>query len=73
MKGPGTDLLHRVVFEEMNNLRQFYEGIDMEVLADRGAAPGEPGHLRDRLPGLLYLRLLHGVVIDQGPPGHSIS
>jgi hypothetical protein len=33
MKGPGTDLLHRVVFEEMNNLRQFYEGIDMAVLA----------------------------------------
>lgn len=33
MKGPGTDLLHRVVFEEMNNLRQFYEGIDMKVLA----------------------------------------
>jgi DNA-binding MurR/RpiR family transcriptional regulator len=33
MKGPGTDLLHRVVFEEMNNLRQFYEGIDMDVLA----------------------------------------
>jgi DNA-binding MurR/RpiR family transcriptional regulator len=32
MKGPGTDLLHRVVFEEMNNLRQFYEGIDMKVL-----------------------------------------
>lgn len=33
MKGPGTDLLHRVVFEEMNNLRQFYETIDMQVLA----------------------------------------
>jgi DNA-binding MurR/RpiR family transcriptional regulator len=32
MKGPGTDLLHRVVFEEMNNLRQFYESIDMQVL-----------------------------------------
>ena len=32
MKGPGTDLLHRVVFEEMNNLRQFYETIDMKLL-----------------------------------------
>ena len=32
MKGPGTDMLHRVVFEEMNNLRQFYEAIDMKVL-----------------------------------------
>jgi DNA-binding MurR/RpiR family transcriptional regulator len=32
MKGPGTDLLHRVVFEEMNNLRQFYETIDMKIL-----------------------------------------
>ena len=32
MKGPGTDLLHRVVFEEMSNLRQFYETIDMKVL-----------------------------------------
>ncbi|BBO91563.1 MurR/RpiR family transcriptional regulator [Desulfosarcina ovata] len=34
MKGPGTDLLHRVVFEEMTNLRQFYETIDMKRLAD---------------------------------------
>jgi DNA-binding MurR/RpiR family transcriptional regulator len=32
MKGPGTDLLHRVVFEEMDNLRQFYETINMDVL-----------------------------------------
>ncbi|PID40164.1 MAG: transcriptional regulator, RpiR family protein [Proteobacteria bacterium] len=32
MKGPGTDLLHRVVFEEMDNLRQFYETIDMDSL-----------------------------------------
>lgn len=32
MKGPGADLLHRVVFEEMNNLRQFYGAIDMQVL-----------------------------------------
>lgn len=32
MKGPGSDLLHRVIFEEMNNLRQFYETIDMAVL-----------------------------------------
>lgn len=34
MKGPGTDLLHRVVFEEMNNLRHFYQSIDMKTLAD---------------------------------------
>jgi DNA-binding MurR/RpiR family transcriptional regulator len=33
MKGPGTDLLHRVVFEEMNNLRQFYETIDLKMLS----------------------------------------
>jgi DNA-binding MurR/RpiR family transcriptional regulator len=33
IKGPGSDLLHRVIFEEMNNLRQFYETIDMEVLS----------------------------------------
>lgn len=32
MKGPGFDLLNRVIFEEMNNLRQFYETIDIEVL-----------------------------------------
>jgi DNA-binding MurR/RpiR family transcriptional regulator len=32
MKGPGSDLLHRVIFEEMNNLRQFYETIDIDVL-----------------------------------------
>jgi DNA-binding MurR/RpiR family transcriptional regulator len=32
MKGPGTNLFHRVVLEEMNNLRRFYEAIDMQVL-----------------------------------------
>ncbi len=32
MKGPGTDLFHRVVFEEMNNLRLFYETIDVNAL-----------------------------------------
>ena len=32
MKGPGTDRLHRVVFEEMNNLRRFYETIDISLL-----------------------------------------
>ncbi len=33
MKGPGTDLLHRVVFEEIDNLSKFYEEIDMQILA----------------------------------------
>ena len=32
MKGPGTERLSRVVFEEMDNLKQFYETVDMEVL-----------------------------------------
>jgi len=32
MKGPGTDRLSRVVFEEMDNLKQFYETVDMDVL-----------------------------------------
>jgi DNA-binding MurR/RpiR family transcriptional regulator len=32
MKGPGTDLFHRVVLEEMNNLRQFYASIDTTIL-----------------------------------------
>ena len=32
MKGPGTDRLSRVIFEEMDNLRQFFETIDMEEL-----------------------------------------
>lgn len=32
MKGPGTDLFHRVVFEEMNNLRNFYQSIDVAML-----------------------------------------
>ena len=30
--GPGTHRLGRVVFEEMDNLKQFYETVDMEVL-----------------------------------------
>jgi DNA-binding MurR/RpiR family transcriptional regulator len=32
MQSPGMDLLHRVVFEEMNNLRRFYESVDLQVL-----------------------------------------
>ncbi len=32
MKGPGVDRLSRVLFEEMDNLRQFFESIDMEDL-----------------------------------------
>ncbi|MCP4694520.1 MAG: MurR/RpiR family transcriptional regulator [Desulfobacterales bacterium] len=32
MKGPGTDRFHRVVFDEMNNLKKFYETIDMETM-----------------------------------------
>ncbi len=32
MKGPGMDRLSRVLFEEMDNLRQFFESIDMEDL-----------------------------------------
>ena len=32
MKGPGTDRLIRVVFEEMDNLKQFYETVDMDAL-----------------------------------------
>ena len=32
MKGPGADLLHNVVFEEMSNLRQFYETVDLGTL-----------------------------------------
>jgi DNA-binding MurR/RpiR family transcriptional regulator len=32
MKDPGTERLRRVVFEEMDNLRQFYETVDMDVL-----------------------------------------
>ena len=71
MKGPGTDLLHRVVFEEMNNLRQFYEAIDMGAGPDRRAASGQPCRLCDRLPSILHLRLLHGLVADQSPPGGS--
>lgn len=32
VKSPGTDRFHRVVFEEMNNLKQFYESINMNTL-----------------------------------------
>jgi hypothetical protein len=72
-EGPGTDLLHRVVFEEMNNLRQFYEAIDMACAGpDRGAASGQSGRLCDRLPGFLYVCLLSGLVADQGPRGVHI-
>ena len=32
IKGPGTDRLSRVLFEEMDNLKQFFESIDMTDL-----------------------------------------
>jgi len=32
MNAPGTDRFHRVVFDEMNNLKQFYESIDMNIM-----------------------------------------
>ena len=32
IKGPGTDRLSRVLYEEMDNLKQFYESIDMDDL-----------------------------------------
>ena len=32
LKGPGTDRLGRVVFEEVDNLKQFYETVDMDTL-----------------------------------------
>ena len=32
MKAPGTNRFHRIVFDEMNNLQQFYESIDMNIL-----------------------------------------
>ena len=32
LKGPGTDRLGRVVLEEMDNLKQFYETVDMDTL-----------------------------------------
>jgi DNA-binding MurR/RpiR family transcriptional regulator len=34
VRGPAPDCLHRVVLEEINNLRLLYESIDMEALAD---------------------------------------
>jgi DNA-binding MurR/RpiR family transcriptional regulator len=30
--GPGAELLHRVLLEEMNNIRQIYESVDLKVL-----------------------------------------
>lgn len=32
IKGPGTDRLSRVLYEEMDNLKQFYESVDMDDL-----------------------------------------
>ena len=32
MKAPGTNRFHRVVSDEMNNLKQFYESIDMKTM-----------------------------------------
>ena len=32
MRAPGTDRFHKVMFDEMNNLKQFYETIDMKSM-----------------------------------------
>ena len=32
MNGPGTDRLRRVIFEEMDNLKHFFESVDIETL-----------------------------------------
>jgi DNA-binding MurR/RpiR family transcriptional regulator len=32
IKGPGANRFQRVVFDEMNNIRKFYETVDMETL-----------------------------------------
>ncbi len=32
LKGPGTDRLSRVLYEEMDNLKQFFESVDMDDL-----------------------------------------
>ena len=32
MKAPGTNRLYRVIFDEMNNLKQFYESVDMNIM-----------------------------------------
>ena len=32
LQGPGTDRLRRVVFEEMDNLKHFYETVDLNIL-----------------------------------------
>jgi len=41
MRAPGTDRFHRVVFDEMNNLKQFYETIDMKIMETFVEALGE--------------------------------
>ncbi len=41
MGAPGTDRFHRVVFDEMNNLKQFYETIDMKIMETFVEALGE--------------------------------
>ncbi len=72
MKGPGTDRLSRVVFEEMENLKQFYETVDMDTLNS------VVDYLTDRytrlchwIPAFLHIRLLPGLVPDKDPPGCS--
>ena len=41
MRARGTDRFHRVVFDEMNNLKQFYETVDMDIMETFVEALGE--------------------------------
>ena len=72
MKDPGTKRLRRVVFEEMDNLRQFYETVDMDVL-NRVVEYLEKKHVHlcHWIPSVVHLCVLSGLVLDESTPERS--
>ena len=71
---PGKERFRRVVFEEVDNLKQLYENLDMETASKVVDCMESSQRIYIvGFPSVLHARLLYGVVHQQGPPRTSRS
>ena len=73
-QGPGQERFRRIVFEEVDNLKQLYETMNMETVEKvvEGFADESPDLCGGVAP-FLHPGLLPGVVPDEGAPERSDS
>ena len=72
IRGPGANRLHRVVSDEMNNLKKFYETVDIKTLERFVKAVGEIESVYLIGSRISYTyALLPGLGTDQGAKGNS--